>query len=84
MIFWKSKAFYQLGPKKMRVIIVNQMALQWLDQLHFEYMNLTMKKTELLKKLSIKKAKKKLDLVKSLNSLLTMQEALEKEYLVLD
>ena len=68
----------------MRVIIVNQMALQWLDQLHFKYMNLTMKETELLKKLSIKKAKKKLDLVKSLNSLLTMQEALEKEYLVLD
>ena len=84
MIFWKSKAFYQMVPKKMRVIIVNQTALQWQDQLHFKYMNLTMKKTELLKKLSIKKAKKKLDLVKSLNSLLKMQEALEKEYLVLD
>jgi hypothetical protein len=84
MIFWKSKAFYQMEQKKMRVIIVNQTALQWLNQLHFECMNLTMKKTELLKKLSIKKAKKKLDLVKSLNSLLKMQEALGKEYLVLD
>ena len=59
MISWKIRVYHQMALKKMRATTVNQMALQWQDQLLFKSTNLTMKETELLKKLSIKKAKKK-------------------------